>query len=223
MPSQKRGDKMRNAAMQEAMRSTMRYRHGAIITKGGKILSQGHNHVRTGFSGPLFAHEAVHLPSNRQMEVKDENTSDNSCCHPATRSGPRSQSQAYFSMHAEMHAVTSALRGAKPHIPRSSLILDQVDVACSKLREMSLEMQDGSRFSDASSMVSTGKRVVNTKTKCDRALVEGAKREQERVAFATETQWCLKPRDKAGTKEKPKARPRWSFERCAVPMLSIRR
>ena len=113
MPSQKRGDKMRNAAMQEAMRSTMRYRHGAIITKGGKILSQGHNHVRTGFSGPLFAHEAVHLPSNRQMEVNDEDTSDNSCCHPATRSGPRSQSQAYFSMHAEMHAVTSALRGAK--------------------------------------------------------------------------------------------------------------
>jgi len=88
---------------------------------------------------------------------------------------------------------------------------------------MSLEMQDGSRFSDASSVVSTGKRVVNTKTKCDRALVEGAKREQERVAFATETQWCLKPRDKAGTKEKPKARPRWSFERCAIPMLSIRR
>ena len=76
MPSQKRGDKMRNAAMQEAMRSTMRYRHGAIITKGGKILSQGHNHVRTGFSGPLFAHEAVHLPSNRQMEVNDEDTSD---------------------------------------------------------------------------------------------------------------------------------------------------
>ena len=120
-----------------------------------------------------------------------------------------------------MHAITTALRGAKPHIPRSSLVVDPVDMACAKLKVLSLAMQDGSRFSDASSMVSTGKRVVNTKTKCDRALVEGAKREQERVAFATETQWCLKPRDKAGTKEKPKARPRWSFECCTVPMLSI--
>ena len=45
---------MRNAATQEALRSTMRYRHGAIITKGGKILGQGHNHVRTGFSLSLI-------------------------------------------------------------------------------------------------------------------------------------------------------------------------
>lgn len=222
MPSQKRGDKMRNAAMQEATRSTMRYRHGAIITKGGKILSRGHNHVRTGFSGPLYAHEAVHLPSKHDMERNFQNAGDASCCHMAAHSGPGTQPHSYFSMHAEMHAVTSALRGAKPHIPRSSLIFDPVDLACSKLQEMSLDMQDGSRFSDASSMVSTGKRVVNTKTKCDRALVEGAKREQERVAFATETKWCLKPRNKAGTKEKPKACPRWSFERCALQMCSVR-
>lgn len=46
---------MRNAATQEALRSNMRYRHGAVITKGGKILGQGHNHIRTGFSGPLSA------------------------------------------------------------------------------------------------------------------------------------------------------------------------
>lgn len=190
-PSQKRGDKMRNAATNEAMRSTMRYRHGAIITKGGKILSQGHNHVRTGFSGPLHAHEAIHLP--------DEALDDEPCCESSSK-GTHSS---YFSMHAEMHAVTQALRGARPHLPRSGVVLDPVHAVCEKLQHMSLEMQDGSRFSDAS--VVGQQRCADIKTRCDRALVEGAKREQQRVALATESGWCLKPRGKARAKKVPAA------------------
>jgi hypothetical protein len=113
-------------------------------------------------------------------------------------------------MHAEMHAITTALRGAKPHIPRSSLVVDPVDMACAKLKVMSLAMQDGSRFGDASSM-STGKRAMDIKkTKCDRALVEGAKREQQRVAFAPESQWCLKPRYQERAEEKPSLTQRWT-------------
>ena len=207
MPSLKRGDKLRNAATQEALRSNMRYRHGAIITKGGKILGQGHNHVRTGFSGPLNAHAAVELPVDNDTAADHEDEQawpNHPCCHAG------SQPQSYFSMHAEMHAITTALRGAKPHIPRSSLVVDPVDMACAKLKVMSLAMQDGSRFGDASSM-STGKRAMDIKkTKCDRALVEGAKREQQRVAFAPESQWCLKPRYQERTEEKPSLTQRWT-------------
>lgn len=172
---------MRNAATQEALRSTMRYRHGAIITKGGKILGQGHNHVRTGFSGPLAAHAAVALPG---------------CGCAAQASGTAYSS--YFSMHAEMHAVTSALRGAKPQMPRGSVRLEG---------EVSHEMA-GSRFSDTSA---EAVRATQRNERCDRDLLEGAKREQQRVAFSTQNEWCLKPRYKERAEEKRTA-PR---TRCA--------
>ncbi|WFD25427.1 hypothetical protein MNAN1_000389 [Malassezia nana] len=169
MPSQKRADRMRNAATQEALRSTMRYRHGAIIIKGGKILAQGHNHVRTGFSGPLSAHEAIVLP------MPDGSHEQGTC-----KTGQKCQS--YFSMHAEMHAVTTALRGARPHMPRGGLLLDPMDEVCTQLQTMALEMPACSRFSDTSSTPAK-RSTSDVKSQCDRALVEGAKREQQRVAL----------------------------------------
>ncbi|WFD18152.1 hypothetical protein MCAP1_000360 [Malassezia caprae] len=167
MPSQKRADRMRNAATQEALRSTMRYRHGAIITKGGKILAQGHNHVRTGFSGPLSAHEAIMLPL-------EGGETEHDCCKTAQKG------QSYFSMHAEMHAVTTALRGARPHMPRGGLLLDPVDEACTQLQSMALETPACSRFSDTSSTSAAKRSAQDIKSQFDRALVEGAKREQQR-------------------------------------------
>ena len=163
--------------------------------------------MRTGFSGPLNAHATIELPVDNDTAADQEDEQawpNHPCCHAG------SQPQSYFSMHAEMHAITTALRGAKPHIPRSSLVVDPVDMACAKLKVMSLAMQDGSRFGDASSM-STGKGAMDIKkTKCDRALVEGAKREQQRVAFAPESQWCLKPRYQERTEEKPPLTQRWT-------------
>ncbi|WFC93987.1 hypothetical protein MBRA1_000614 [Malassezia brasiliensis] len=180
MPSQKRGDKMRNAATQEALRSPMRYRHGAVVTKGGKIIARGHNHIRTGFSGPLSAHETIVLPKHAQNDAH--------CCAsytdeeaPAPRPGLASS---YFSMHAEMHAIHTILRGARPHLARSSVQLcptheeDVPDVLARATSALALDgsrsataNQDCSRLSDASH--TTGRvNAANVKTKCDRALVE---------------------------------------------------
>lgn len=203
MPSQKRADRMRNAATQEALRSTMRYRHGAIITKGGKILAQGHNHVRTGFSGPLSAHEAIVLP------LQDGDT-EHDCCKSAQKG------QSYFSMHAEMHAVTTALRGARPHMRGGDLLLDPMDEACTQLQSMTLEMPACSRFSDTSSGPAAKRSAQDIKSQFDRALVEGAKREQQRVALAPDAPWCLKPGYQERTEEKPPPRTRRSMGHCGV-------
>lgn len=222
MPSQKRGDKMRNAATQEALRSPMRYRHGAIVTKGGKIIARGHNHIRTGFSGPLSAHETIVLPKHAQNDAQCcANCADEEA--PAPRPGLASS---YFSMHAEMHAIHTVLRGARPHLARSSVQLcpsqdnDAHDALTDATSALALDAsrpaaanQDCSRLSDASHPAGRVN-AANVKTKCDRALVEGAKREQQRIASTAQNEWCLKPRNKKRAEEKPTPRPRPS--RCGA-------
>ncbi|WFD42265.1 hypothetical protein MPSI1_000906 [Malassezia psittaci] len=216
MPSHKRGDKMRNAATQEALRSPMRYRHGAVVTKGGKILAQGHNHIRTGFSGPLSAHETILLPGRA--------ASASTCCSDAPESSSNargSYSSSYFSMHAEMHAIYSTLRGARPYVARSNVQLsalpedDQLNVMTQQAADLAIDSRRSaspssvrSRLSDASNVHRAN--VGNIKTKCDRALVEGAKREQQRIAFTAQNEWCLKPRYKKRIEEKPPPRPRFT-------------
>lgn len=217
---------MRNAAMQEALRSTMRYRHGALITKGGKILGQGHNHIRTGFSGPLSAHDAIVLPSER-----GENYTLG-CDHSATQDDARSMGgrpsacHSYFSMHAEMHAITTMLRGARPHVARSSVqllpsvsdveldgLFDQTSSLTLLPPRSSNTLSAGSRCSDvptATPAMSGRVSAANIKTKCNRALVEGAKREQQRIAFSAQNEWGLKPGYKKRAEEKPTPHPRRS-------------
>lgn len=211
---------MRNAATQEALRSPMRYRHGAVITKGGKVLAQGHNHIRTGFSGPLSAHEAIVLPGHTRAEP-------HGCvsCMDEDANGMRpSVSNSYFSMHAEMHAITSILRGARPHVARSSVQLEPVDMdelsaLAQRTRALALDTDADvgahsgcSRLSDAPS--SGRMNAAEVKTKCDRALVEGAKREQQRIAFTAQDEWYLKPRYKKRVEEKPAPHSRSS--RCGA-------
>lgn len=191
---------MRNAATQEALRSAMRYRHGAVIVKGGKVLGQGHNHVRTGFSGPLSAHEAIVLPMRRGLDPCAHGAGADMCA--PTSSG---RAQAYFSMHAEMHAVTSALRGARPNLKPSSVRLDPLDEAAAALDSLDLDLPVCSRGSDvpASEAPCAPRRAADVKAKCTRALVEGAKREQQRIAFDPDTECCFKPRDQRRVEEKP--------------------
>ena len=220
MPSSKRADRMRNAAAEEALRSAMRFRHGAVITKGGKVLGRGHNHVRTGFSGPLTAHQAIVLPGQRPHNttgaldaqgVASDGTDVNAEAN--ARSGSAS-CQSCFSMHAEMHAITSALRGARPHASRTGTLLG-VDDPCGLLDATSSNMQVGSRCSDvplSTCSTPSARSAAELKAKCDRALVEGAKREQ-RIAFSTNAEWCLKPGYKAGAKEEPTP-----YAHCAAPV-----
>lgn len=216
---------MRNAATQEALRSNMRYRHGAVITKGGKILGQGHNHIRTGFSGPLSAHDAVVLPGQRADAQACVN-----CAQEDSMSGRPSAAHSYFSMHAEMHAITSLLRGARPHVARSSVQLRPSSDSDADLSDQLASLaiipsraagahSDCSRLSDAPTAASRVN-AADVKTKCDRALVEGAKREQQRVAFTTQNEWCLKPRYQKRGKKEPAPHARAAY-RCGARVWPV--
>lgn len=41
-----------NKCLIEASKSPMTFKLGAVLVKGGKILSSGYNHTRTGYTGP---------------------------------------------------------------------------------------------------------------------------------------------------------------------------
>ncbi|PWN95654.1 hypothetical protein FA09DRAFT_340972 [Tilletiopsis washingtonensis] len=101
-PAPKRADRIRAAATAQAERSAQRFRHGAVVIKGGKILAGGHNLVKPGFAGPLSA------ATTATASGGDET---------ATAHCPR---QHGFSMHAEMTAISSALRGERMQGSKSS-------------------------------------------------------------------------------------------------------
>jgi hypothetical protein len=46
-----RTDNYLNLCLVQAAKSPLRYCHGAIIVRGGKIIGQGYNDYRTGFDG----------------------------------------------------------------------------------------------------------------------------------------------------------------------------
>jgi hypothetical protein len=73
------------------------------VIKGGKILAGGHNLVKPGFAGPLSA------ATTATASGGDET---------ATAHCPR---QHGFSMHAEMTAISSALRGERMQGSKVSL------------------------------------------------------------------------------------------------------
>jgi tRNA(Arg) A34 adenosine deaminase TadA len=47
----RRTQRFMSLAMREAMKSSMKFRHGAVLAKGGKVVGVGHNHNRTCFKG----------------------------------------------------------------------------------------------------------------------------------------------------------------------------
>ncbi|KAK7996169.1 hypothetical protein PG991_015636 [Apiospora marii] len=44
-------DNYKNLCLAQALNSPLKYRHGCIIVKGGKVIGQGFNDVRSGFDG----------------------------------------------------------------------------------------------------------------------------------------------------------------------------
>lgn len=97
--SSKRSDRYSSAATHEAQRSAQRFRHGAVLVKGGKILGAGHNAIRTGFAGPLA--EAAPVAGAGGVGV-------------GVGGAAKARKGEGFSMHAEMAAISNALRGARP-------------------------------------------------------------------------------------------------------------
>lgn len=104
-------DSYLNLCLDQADKSPLRYRHGAIIVRGGKVIGQGYNDYRSGFNGgalksgrlPLRSHELKSKPEEQEERTQQPVTS------PTASSGGGKAINTPLSMHAEMMAIHSAL------------------------------------------------------------------------------------------------------------------
>jgi hypothetical protein len=72
-----RTDKYLDLCLAQATKSPLRYRHGAVIVRGGKVIDQGYNDYRSGFDGGALKTGALSLRSPGSLtiaELKEKNS-----------------------------------------------------------------------------------------------------------------------------------------------------
>jgi hypothetical protein len=122
-----RTDNYLNLCLDEAAKSPLRYRHGSIIVRGGKIIGQGYNDYRTGFDGGALKTGAMPLRSLDGPAISDLKKKHKSKREPETKfttesaktftplemaTGGGKLVNTPLSMHSEMMAIQSALSAA---------------------------------------------------------------------------------------------------------------
>ena len=117
-------DNYLNLCLEQAAKSPLRYRHGAIIVRGGKVIGAGHNNHRSGFDGgalktgrlplrsldgPAFAE----LKKKHKLKREPKLESGEKCKKTFTpfeiMAGGGKLANTPLSMHSEMMAIHSAL------------------------------------------------------------------------------------------------------------------
>jgi deoxycytidylate deaminase len=116
-----------NLCLEQAAMSPLRYRHGSVIVRGGKVIGEGYNDYRSGFDGGTLKTGVMPLRSldrpaiaelKRKHKLKPGQKRE-----PATESaqtfkpfegttGGGKLANAPLSMHSEMMAIQSALAAA---------------------------------------------------------------------------------------------------------------
>ncbi|KAK0894385.1 hypothetical protein LTS16_017637 [Friedmanniomyces endolithicus] len=111
--------------LEQAAKSSLHYRHGCIIVRGGKVIGQGYNDYRPGYEGGSLKHgriakcgldgpaiaelkEKMKKQKNRPKEQQRHPQSGNSF-KPCEGAGGGHQANVPLSMHSEMMAIHSAL------------------------------------------------------------------------------------------------------------------
>jgi len=123
-----RTDNYLNLCLDQAAKSPLRYRHGAIIVRGGKVIGQGYNDYRTGFDGGALKTGLLPLRSldgpaiaelkKKKLKSKKELIVDDAVGPPKTftpfemTTGGGKLANTPLSMHSEMMAIQSALSAA---------------------------------------------------------------------------------------------------------------
>lgn len=114
-------DNYLNLCIEQAANSPLRYRHGAIVVRGGKVIGQGYNDYRSGFDGgalktgrlPLRASSAATMNKLKKHESKQkpdaESIAETSFMPFEQINGGGKLVNTPLSMHAEMMAIHSAL------------------------------------------------------------------------------------------------------------------
>lgn len=116
-------DNYLNLCLEQAALSPLRYRHGAITVRGGKVIGQGFNDYRPGFDGGALetgrlASQSLHGPAITELKKKRKLRRD--LQEPVSEStktfmpfesvsGGGHLVNTPFSMHSEMMAIHSAL------------------------------------------------------------------------------------------------------------------
>ncbi|KAF1921126.1 hypothetical protein BDU57DRAFT_439618 [Ampelomyces quisqualis] len=119
-------DNYLNLCLEQAAKSPLRYRHGAVIVRGGKVIGQGYNDYRVGFDGgalktgllPLRSFDGPAMTElkkkRKNLGVKpnlgDESTKTFTPFEHTTGGGKLANTP--LSMHSEMMAIQSALAAA---------------------------------------------------------------------------------------------------------------
>jgi deoxycytidylate deaminase len=111
-----------NLCLEQAANSPLRYRHGAIIVRGGKVIGQGYNDHRSGFDGGALKTGRLPLRSldspavtelkkkhklKRVLAVPEDETTKTFT--PFENMGGGKLANTLLSMHSEMMAIHSAL------------------------------------------------------------------------------------------------------------------
>ncbi|KAK1067866.1 hypothetical protein LTR12_013492 [Friedmanniomyces endolithicus] len=111
--------------LEQAAKSTLHYRHGCIIVRGGKVIGQGYNDYRPGYEGGALKHGKIAkcgldgpaMAELKEKMKKQKNRPKEQQRHPQSRdtfvpcegTGGGHQANVPLSMHSEMMAIHSAL------------------------------------------------------------------------------------------------------------------
>jgi len=119
-------DNYLNLCLEQAAKSPLRYRHGAIVVRGGKVIGQGYNDARNGFDGgalktgrlplrsldgPAIAQLKKKLKLKPEASKQEEETTKNFTPFESMSGGGK-LANTPLSMHSEMMAIHSALAAA---------------------------------------------------------------------------------------------------------------
>ena len=126
-----RTDSYLSLCLEQASKSSLHYRHGCIVVRGGKVIGQGYNDHRPGFSGVVtlksgrLANGATNSPALmalklRSSKSKSKSKSEQSCyvespvvmdlaSTDTSELGGGCLAKSPLSMHSEMMAIQSAL------------------------------------------------------------------------------------------------------------------
>lgn len=120
-------DNYLNLCLEQAAKSPLRYRHGCIIVRGGKVIGQGFNDHRSGYDGgalktgrlparSLDTAALAELKKKRKLkrDLKNPNLEAVTTFTPfEAMSGGGKQANTPLSMHSEMMAIHSALSASR--------------------------------------------------------------------------------------------------------------
>jgi hypothetical protein len=116
-------DNYLNLCLEQAAKSPLRYRHGAIVVRGGKVNGQGYNDHRSGFDGGALKTGRLPLRSTqgsamtglkknhklKQVLIEPANNLNKTFTPFESMAGGGKLANTPLSMHSEMMAIHSAL------------------------------------------------------------------------------------------------------------------